>query len=84
MKVCTLITLDLSFLDSDVFLIGYYVLTVGASLLLIKDTKKRILDLKSGIGSIKYAPIAFGILVVYVLFVFEYVDQIPILNWSWL
>ena len=76
--------MDISFFDSDAFLIGYYVLTVGASLLLIKDTKKRVLDLKAGIGSIKYAPIAFGILAVYVLFAFEYVDQIPILNWSWL
>jgi len=74
--------LDVSFLDSDTFLIGYYVLTVGASLLLIKDTKKRIRDLRIGIGSVKYAPIAFGILSVYVLFAFEYVDQIPILNWS--
>ena len=63
--------MDISFLDSDAFLIGYYVLTVGASLLLIKDTKKRIRDLRVGIGSMKYAPIA-------------YVDQIPILNWSWL
>ena len=70
--------MDISFFDSDAFLIGYYVLTVGASLLLIKDTKKRVLDLKAGIGSIKYAPIA-GILAVYVLFAFEYVDQIPIL-----
>ena len=51
---------------------------------LIKDTKKRIRDLRAGIGSMKYAPIAFGILSVYVLFAFEYVDQIPILNWSWL
>ena len=59
-------------------------MTVGASLLLIKDTKKRIKDLKIGISSMKYAPIAFGILTVYVLFAFEYVDQIPILNWSWL
>ena len=84
MKVCTWCTVDISFFDSDAFLIGYYVLTVGASLLLIKDTKKRVLDLKAGIGSIKYAPIAFGILSVYVLFAFDYVDQIPILNWSWL
>ena len=71
-------------MNSDGFLIGYYVLTVGASLLLIKDTKKRILDLKAGLGSMKYAPVAFGILVVYILFAFEFVDQIPILNWSWL
>ena len=76
--------LDTSFLDSDYFLIGYYILTVGASLLLIKDTKKRIKDLKIGISSMKYARISFETLTVYVLFAFEYVDQIPILNWSWL
>ena len=29
-----------SIFGSDYFIIGYYVLTVGASLLLIKDTKK--------------------------------------------
>ena len=65
-------------------MIGYYVLTVGASLLLIKDTKKRRRNLKIGRNSIKYAPISFGILIAYVLFVFPYVDEIPILNWSWL
>ena len=59
-------------------------LTVGASLLLIKDTKKRISNLKIGRNSIKYAPISFGILIAYVLFVFPYADEIPILNWSWL
>jgi len=57
---------------------------VSASLLLIKDTKKRFLDLKKGISSIKFAPISFGILAIYVVFVFQYADAIPILNWSWL
>ena len=76
--------METSFFDSDYFIIGYYILTVGASLLLIKDTKKRIRNLKIGRTSIKYAPISFGILVAYVLFVFPYVDEIPILNWSWL
>ena len=70
-----MIALDTSILNSDGFLIGYYVLTVGASLLLIKDTKKRILDLKAGLGSMKYAPVAFGILVVYILFAFEFVGD---------
>ena len=72
------------FLQSDFFLIGYYILTVGASLLLIKETKKRLRNLKSGISSIKYAPIAFGILFAYVIFAHDYVETIPILNWSWL
>ena len=65
-------------------MIGYYVLTVAASLLLVKETKKRIVDLKKGLHSIKYAPIAYGILFAYVFLAFEYVDQIPFLNWSWL
>ena len=76
--------MDMSFFNSDMFILGYYVLTVGSSLLLIKETKKRILNLKNGLKSIKYAPISFAILAVYVLFIFPYVDQIPILNWSWL
>ena len=72
------------FFQSDIFLIGYYVLTVGASLLLIKETKKRIKDLKIGISSIKYASIPFGILFAYIIFAHDFVETIPILNWSWL
>jgi membrane protease YdiL (CAAX protease family) len=72
------------FFQSDVFLIGYYVLTVGSSLLLIKETKKRIQDLKIGINSIKYAPIPFGILFAYIILAYDFVERIPILNWSWL
>jgi hypothetical protein len=64
--------------------IGYYVLTVAASLVLIKETKRRLIDLKLGQSSIKYAPIAYAILFAYVFLAFEYVDTIPILNWSWL
>jgi len=76
--------MDTSFFNSDMFVIGYYVLTVGSSLLLIKETKKRIFNLKNGLKSIKYAPITFGILVFYILVLFPYIDEIPILNWSWL
>ena len=76
--------MDLEFFQSDGFVIGYYVLTVAASLALIKETKKRIVDLKKGIRSMKYAPIAYGILFAYIFLAFEYVDEIPILNWSWL
>lgn len=76
--------MELEFFQSDGFVIGYYVLTVAASLVLIKETKKRLIDLKLGQSSIKYAPIAYAILFAYVFLVFEYVDTIPILNWSWL
>jgi hypothetical protein len=73
-----------SVLRSQGFVIGYYVFTVATSLVLIKETKKRILDLRSGIRSIMYAPAAFGILIGYLLTLYPYVDKIPILNWSWL
>jgi hypothetical protein len=76
--------LDVSIFQSDGFVIGFYVFTVAASLLLVKETKKRIIDLKNGLASIKYAPISFGILAVYVFLVYEYAETIPILNWSWL
>ena len=72
------------FFRSEAFVIGYYILTVGSSLLLIKETKKRINDLKIGINSIKYAPFAFGILCAYIILAYDFVDTIPILNWSWL
>lgn len=73
-----------SALHSQGFVIGYYVFTVASSLLLIKETKKRISDLKAGSKSIIYAPISFGILLGYLLTLYPYVDKIPILNWSWL
>lgn len=76
--------LDFSFFQSDVFVIGYYVLTVSASLLLLKETKKRWLDLKKGINSVKFAPLAFGMLLAYVVFAYDFAETIPILNWSWL
>ncbi len=76
--------MELEFFQSDSFVIGYYVLTVAASLVLIKETKKRLADLKKGLSSIKYSPIAYGILFAYIFLAFEYVDAIPILNWSWL
>lgn len=76
--------MELSFLNSDGFVIGYYILTVGVSLLLIKETKTRIKDLKKGFKSFKYAPLAFGIVAIYALFLFDFLETIPILNWSWL
>lgn len=76
--------MDFSFFQSEGFVVGYYVITVAASLILIKETKTRLKDLKEGIKSAKYAPISFGLIVVYALFGFEFLDSIPILDWSWL
>jgi hypothetical protein len=77
------LTLDGVF-RSDGFIIGYYVFTVATSLILIKETKKRVVDLAKGFKSIVYAPISFGVLLAYVVFVYPHAEKIPILNWSWL
>lgn len=79
-----IVVLEINFLNSDNFIIGYYVITVAASLLFVKDTKKRILDFKKGFSSSKYAFFSFSILLVYIIFGFTPLNSIPILNWSWL
>lgn len=76
--------MGLEFFESESFLVGYYVLAVASSLLLVRDTKKRLNDLKRGFKSVKFVPLSFGIILTYVLFLFEFFDSIPILNWSWL
>lgn len=78
-----LFTLDGIF-SSEGFIIGYYAFTVATSLVLIKETKKRVFDLARGIRSTIYAPISFGILISYLVFAYPIIDKIPVLNWSWL
>lgn len=65
-------------------MIGFYILTVSASLLLVKDTKKRLVNLKNGKNSIKFAGLTFAIVVSYVVLAYPFFETIPILNWSWL
>jgi hypothetical protein len=77
-------SLPLDLIHSDGFIIGYYIFTVATSLILIKETRQRILDLKHGIKSIIYAPVSFGALIAYVVFVYPHAERIPFLNWSWL
>src|SRR3712207_5084552 len=54
------------------------------SLLLIKDTKLRILNLKSGLKALIFLPITLTGLVFIIYFAFNLVSQFPILNLSWL
>lgn len=70
--------------SSEGFIVGYYLFTVATSLLLIKETKNRVLDLANGFKSMIYAPISFCALISYIVFVAPFMEQIPILNWSWL
>jgi membrane protease YdiL (CAAX protease family) len=54
------------------------------SLLLVKETKSRLRDLRSGLRSLVFLPITIGGLVAYVLFAAGPLARIPVLNWSWL
>lgn len=71
-------------IQSEEFIIGYYVFTVATSLILIKETKKRIADLKKGLRSAVYAPAAFAVMIAYLVLVYPHAENIPVLNWSWL
>jgi membrane protease YdiL (CAAX protease family) len=56
----------------------------GPSLLVAKETKTRLLNLKSGIKGLFFLPLTVGMLMTYVIFGKDYLSQIPILNLSWL
>lgn len=66
------------------FLIIFYVATVVPTLLLVRETKPRLKNLKNGLRSLVYLPLTVGILMSYVVFAMGYLSQVPILNWSWL
>jgi membrane protease YdiL (CAAX protease family) len=56
----------------------------GPSFLLANQTKKRLLDLQDGIKAVVFLPLTVGVLLGYVIFVKDFVSQIPLLNLSWL
>ena len=57
---------------------------VGPSILLAKETKTRLSNLKSGYKALIFLPLTVSVLVIYVIFVTEFLSNIPILNLSWL
>lgn len=57
---------------------------VGPSILLAKETKTRLSNLKSGYKALIFLPLTVSILVIYVIFAMEFLSNIPILNLSWL
>jgi len=54
------------------------------SLLLIKETRSRLRDLKSGLCSLVFLPVTIGGLAAFVLLAVNAFSKMPILNWSWL
>ena len=57
---------------------------VGPSILLVKETKTRLSNLKSGYKALIFLPLTVSVLVIYVIFAMEFLSNIPILNLSWL
>jgi membrane protease YdiL (CAAX protease family) len=57
---------------------------VGPSILLAKETKTRLSNLKSGYKALIFLPLTVSALVIYVIFAMEFFSNIPILNLSWL
>ena len=68
---------------SIIFLLIYIVL-MAPSLLLVKQTYRRILNLKAGFKGITFLPITVGSLMIFVYFIFGYLSQFPFFNLSWL
>jgi membrane protease YdiL (CAAX protease family) len=61
-----------------------YIIMVGPSILLAKETKTRLSNLKSGYKALIFLPLTVSVLVSYVIFAMEFLSDIPILNLSWL
>ena len=65
-------------------LIAIYAVTFGPSLLLVKETKTRLTNLRSGLKSLVFLPVTVGFLAAYVFFGAPFVATLPVLGWSWL
>lgn len=54
------------------------------SLLVVKETKLRILNLRSGVRILLFLPMTVAALLGYVFFVLPFLSHFPVLNLSWL
>ena len=68
----------------DLYLIIIYVAVVGPSLLLVGETKSRILNLKTGIRALAYLPLTVLPLLAFAILAVNLLSSIPLLNASWL
>lgn len=68
----------------DIYLVIFYIAMVGPSLLVVKETRARLLNLKSGAKALIFLPLTVSMLMIYVIFARDLVSQIPLLNLSWL
>lgn len=68
----------------DIYLILFYAATVAPTLLFVKETRKRLSNIKHGAGSMVWLPLTIGGLVAYVIFAMDALSTVQVLNWSWL
>jgi membrane protease YdiL (CAAX protease family) len=71
-------------LVDSTFLIIFYIATVVPTLLLVKETRPRLRNLRQGLKSLVYLPVTMGALLAYIIFAMDFFSTIPVLNWSWL
>ena len=71
-------------LENNTIFLLIYIILMTPSFLFVKQTHRRILDLKAGIKAIAYLPITAGSLMVFVFFIYGFFAKFPFLNLSWL
>jgi membrane protease YdiL (CAAX protease family) len=57
---------------------------MAPSLLFVKQTHRRILDLKAGIKGLIFLPVTVALLLIFVFFILEFLNQFYMFNISWL
>jgi membrane protease YdiL (CAAX protease family) len=55
-----------------------YIVTVGPSLLLAKETKTRLSNLKTGVKALIFLPLSVGALISYSIFAMDFLSKIPV------
>ncbi|MGA9935977.1 MAG: hypothetical protein WBP83_12740, partial [Nitrososphaeraceae archaeon] len=67
-------------MQNDILFLLIYIALMAPSLLFVKQTYRRILDLKAGIKGLVFLPITVVSLLVFVFFILEFLNQFPLLN----
>jgi hypothetical protein len=71
-------------LQNNILFLLMYIVLMTPSLLFVKHTYRRILDLKAGIKGLIFLPITVVSLMIFVFFILGFLNQFPLFNLSWL
>ena len=61
-------------------MIVLYIMLTGPSILVAKETRTRLRNLRSGVSALLFLPLTATSLVLYAIFANDFVSQIPLLN----